>query len=336
MVRRATASIRHVTFALAFAGCAASSSDNASSQGSGVVGQAASGGSLQNGSFDNGTSPWVLNLNGGASASFTRDCSTSAVTLVDRWSYQVDVSALGTDGAWDVSLRQTGLSLGLGKTITVSFDAMSPTARTIEAGTQEMTSPWTWYSLKEFSAPGDSAWHTYRWQYTQPSTDWSAGLNIDLGQVTGSVRIDNVVVRANGGANLVRNGSFESGSAPWSFSHNGGASATGTLDCSTSSKGPTTGRWSGKISTANLGSDGAWDVQLRQSGLSLPAGSPVTVSFKAFSKTNRTIDVGLQDVTSAPWTWYTLQEFSLPGDGAWHAFSWTYTQVLRRERRLQL
>ena len=324
MLRRATAPIRRVTFALALVGCAASSTDRASSDDSPVV-SASSAGSIQNGSFDSGMSPWVLELNGGAAATFARDCSTSPATLADRWSYLIDVAALGADGAWDVTLRESGLSLLRGQTITVSFDAMSKVARTVEAGVQELTSPWTWYSLKEFSAPGDSAWHTYAWQYTQPSTNAGAGLHIDLGQVTGSVRIDNVVLRANGGANLLSNASFENGSAPWSLVLNGGASATVTRDCSTSSTGPTTGRWSGMIATTALGTDGAWDVQLRQSGLSLKAGSPVTVSFKALSKVSRTVQAGLQNLRS-PWNWYSLNSFSVPGDGAWHAFSWTYTQ----------
>ena len=37
------------------------------------------------------------------------------------------------------------------------------------------SSPWSWYSLKELSAPGDSAWHTYTWSYTQSSADSGAG-----------------------------------------------------------------------------------------------------------------------------------------------------------------
>lgn len=283
------------------------------------------GGLVANGSFESGTSPWVLNLSGGATGAFTRDCATSAEALSDRWSYRIDTTAVGADGAWDVTLRSSGLAFATGQTISISFDAMSPVARTIEAGTQQLTSPWTWYSLRELSAPGDSAWHHYAWSYTQSVADSAAGFNIDLGQVTGTVRIDNVVIQANGGANLAVNGSFETGAGAWSLLLNGGASATATLDCSTSSTAATSGRWSGKITTSRLGSDGAWDVQLRQAGLALSAGATVSVSFKALAKTARSVEAGLQGLAS-PYPWYSLRTFDVPGDGAWHSYDWTFTQ----------
>ncbi len=323
MTRVLPASILNLTLGVALAGCAMPEGlDDARS-----VAQAAQtgGGLLVNGSFESGTSPWVLSSAGGAAATFATDCSTSTSALADRWSYRISTKTLGTDGAWDVALRQAAIALGKGQSISVSFDAMSPVARTIEAGTQKLTSPWTWYSLQEFNAPGDSAWHTYSWTYTQSAADAGAALNIDLGQVAADLRIDNVVIRANGGANLALNGSFESGTASWALMTSGGASATGALDCSTSSTGPSDGRWSGKISTAKVGTDGAWDVQLRQSGISLSSGANVTVSFKALARTDRTIEAGVQGLSS-PWPWYTVRQFALPGDGAWHPYTWTYAQ----------
>jgi hypothetical protein len=325
MTRGLAAPIRHLIFGtlgVALVGCEISDDvEDARS----VTQAAESGGLLQNGSFESGTSPWLLNLAGGASATFATDCSTSASVLADRWSYRVGTKTLGGDGAWNVVLRQAAIALGKGQSITVSFDAMSPVARTIESGTQKLSSPWTWYSLKQFNAPGDSAWHTYSWTYTQSTADAGAGFNIDLGQVAADVRIDNVVIRANGGGNLVADGSFENGAASWSLLTSGGAFATGTRDCGTSSTGPSAGRWSGKVSTAKIGTDGAWDVQLRQSGLVLHAGATVTVSFKARARANRTIEAGVQGLSS-PWPWYTVRQFSLPGDGAWHPYTWSYTQ----------
>lgn len=278
---------------------------------------------LQNGSFENGTSPWTLGVQGGASATLARDCSSSANANSDRWSQKISVAQIGTSGAWNIQLRQSAIAVTAGQTVTVKFAAMAQTARTIEAGLQKSTSPWTWYSLQQFNAPGDSAWHVYTWAYQQGASDENALLNFDFGQSTAGVWIDNVVVTI-GGTNVVKNGSFEAAGTQWALVLNGGASATASLDCSTSGTA-STNRWSSTVHVGATGVDGAWDVQLRQSPLTLTAGNQVTVSFAAMSKTNRAIEAGVQQLVS-PWTWHSLQQFQLPGDGAWHTYTWTYTQ----------
>lgn len=287
------------------------------------VTSAATTNSLQNGSFETGTTPWALLAQGGASATLATDCSTSAGANSNRWSEKVAITQVGTSGIWDVQLRQGSLSLAAGQTITISFAAMTHTARTIEAGLQQAASPWAWYSLEQFGAPGDSAWHVYHWTFTQGASDGNVLLNFNLGQATGDVWIDDVVVTANG-TNVARNGSFEAGAASWALVLDGGAAATSALDCATS--GTPGARWSGRIHVAATGADGAWDVQLRQGNQPLASAANVTVSFAAMSKTSRTIEAGVQQLVS-PWAWYSLRQFQLPGDGAWHTYTWTYTQA---------
>lgn len=126
-------------------------------------------------------------------------------------------------------------------------------------------------------------------------------------------------ISAQASANLLVNGSFESGLSPWMFLVQNGAAASQTQDCTTA----TDGRCSEKINVATSTPNLLWSVQLRQGNIPLTAGRTMTVSFSAkASNTNNNIEVGIQQAQS-PWKWYCLHSFQLTSQWATYTFTIT-------------
>src|SRR6202000_1778862 len=107
-------------------------------------------------------------------------------------------------------------------------------------------------------------------------------------------------------ANLLTNGSFESGLAPWTFTLGSGVQGVQYQDGTTHDDG----NWSEAIQAWSPTSAVLWGARLSQGGISLSAGQLVTVSFAAMATTTRPLSAGIQQ-TSGTWSWYGLQAFSL-------------------------
>jgi beta-mannanase len=107
-------------------------------------------------------------------------------------------------------------------------------------------------------------------------------------------------------ANLLTNGSFESGLSPWTFSLGDGVQGIQYQDGGTH----TDGNWSEEIQAWSPASAVAWGARLSQGGISLAAGQVVTVTFAAMASTTGPLTAGIQQ-TSGAWSWYGLQSFSL-------------------------
>jgi Carbohydrate binding domain/Glycosyl hydrolase family 26 len=119
-------------------------------------------------------------------------------------------------------------------------------------------------------------------------------------------------------ANLLTNGSFESGLAPWTFTLGSGVQGTQYQDGTTHDDG----NWSEAIQAWSPISAAPWGARLGQSGISLSAGQVVTVSFAAIATTTRPLSTGIQQ-TSGAWTWYHFQAFSLTPYWTTYTFSFT-------------
>jgi beta-mannanase len=119
-------------------------------------------------------------------------------------------------------------------------------------------------------------------------------------------------------ANLLTNGSFESGLSPWTFTLGSGVQGTQYQDDGTH----TDGNWSEAIQAWSPAASAAWGIRLSQGGISLAAGQVVTISFAAMASTARPLSAGIQQ-TSGTWSWYGLKAFSLTPSWQICRFSFT-------------
>jgi beta-mannanase len=119
-------------------------------------------------------------------------------------------------------------------------------------------------------------------------------------------------------ANLLTNGSFESGLAPWTFTLSNGVQGIQYQDGSTHDDG----NWSEAIQAWSPASSVAWGARLSQGKLSLSAGQVVTVSFAAMASNTHPLTAGIQQ-TSGAWSWYDIQTFSLTPYWTNYTFSFT-------------
>ncbi|MBK7807565.1 MAG: carbohydrate binding domain-containing protein [Saprospiraceae bacterium] len=105
--------------------------------------------------------------------------------------------------------------------------------------------------------------------------------------------------------NLVTNNEFNSGSSPWNYYNNSGASGFFTLDNSSQLSGVNSGRINITNSTGNI-----WHLGMYQSNLSIQTGKLYEVSFMAKASYNKTIGVTFQDINNG-WSSFQYSEFGL-------------------------
>lgn len=114
-------------------------------------------------------------------------------------------------------------------------------------------------------------------------------------------------------SNLIANGSFEAGTAPWAFYTNGSGSFAND------SAGPASAH------AAHLGIMGAGDnVQLVQVNVTLDKDTAYTLLFKAYSSSGHKLDVFLHKNTS-PYTNYGLSQPAVDLSRTWTKFRFDFT-----------
>lgn len=139
---------------------------------------------LENGNFENGSTPWIVGVDDNAPAPIT--------TTNGNTHYSVNVSAAGN--AYDVNLSQK-VEITQGKTYFLSFDAWSDTNRTIVAGIGLSAAPWTNTGAPLEITPTRT---TFTYTYTDVSFGApDARVLFDLGAETGLVNIDDVTLSTN-------------------------------------------------------------------------------------------------------------------------------------------
>lgn len=138
-----------------------------------------------NGGFDSSAVAWELQLHGDAQA--TGDAKDGK--------YKLDISAIGTQN-YQVQLIQHDLRLVKDQWYEISFDASASAARTLEVNVEQHTDPWASY-LKEkqnFEIGTDVKNFKFNFQMTA-STDTNSRLSFNAGATTGSLTLDNVVLK---------------------------------------------------------------------------------------------------------------------------------------------
>jgi hypothetical protein len=232
-------------------------------------------GLLTNGDFEGGSAPWIVGVDDASPA--------PVVTVGDNTYYSVDVTAAGN--VYDVNVSQKVEIIG-GNTYTLTFDAWSNTNRSIDAGIGLSADPWsndketiqisptrTTFALT-LSASGFGA----------PN----ARVLFDIGGEIGLVNIDNVSLILGSG-NLLTNGNFEAGSAPWIVGVNDTEAAPVVTVADNT-------YYSRNVTAAG----NVYDVNVSQK-VEIIQGKTYFLTFVAWSDTNRSIDAGI-GLSADPWS----------------------------------
>ncbi|MDC1316282.1 carbohydrate binding domain-containing protein [bacterium] len=232
-------------------------------------------GLLTNGDFEGGSAPWIVGVDDASPA--------PVVTVGDNTYYSVDVTAAGN--VYDVNVSQKVEIIG-GNTYTLTFDAWSNTNRSIDAGIGLSADPWsndketiqisptrTTFTLT-LSASGFGA----------PN----ARVLFDIGGEIGLVNIDNVSL-VLGGGNLLTNGNFEGGSAPWIVGVNDAEAAPVVTIADNT-------YYSRNVTAAG----NVYDVNVSQK-VEIIQGKTYFLTFVAWSDTNRSIYAGI-GLSADPWS----------------------------------
>ena len=141
--------------------------------------------SIFNGGFDSSAVAWDLQLHGDA----------AATGEAKGGKYQLDISAVGTEN-YQVQLIQHDLHLEKDQWYQISFDASASASRTLEVNVEQHTDPWASY-LKEkqnFEIGTAAKTYTFNFQMTA-ATDTNSRLSFNAGAATGTLSLDNVVLR---------------------------------------------------------------------------------------------------------------------------------------------
>jgi len=232
-------------------------------------------GLLTNGDFENGSDSWIVGVDDSAPA--------TVVTTNGNTYYSVNVEAAGN--VYDVNVSQK-VALAEGSSYTLTFDAWSDTNRSIVAGIGLSGPPWT-----NTGAPLDITPTRTTFSFTYSSIGFGASdarVLFDIGGEVGLVNIDNVSLIVGSG-NLLSNGDFENGSDPW---------IVGVDD---STPAPVVTNNGNTYYSVNVEAAGnVYDVNMSQK-VELIEGNSYTLTFDAWSDTNRTIVAGI-GLSGPPWT----------------------------------
>ena len=232
-------------------------------------------GLLTNGDFENGSDSWIVGVND--------DAPAPVVTNGGNTYYSVNVESAGN--VYDVNVSQK-VEIIEGNTYTLTFDAWSDTNRSIVAGIGLSAAPWT-----NTGAPLDITPTRTTFTYTYSAVGFGAPdarVLFDIGGEVGLVNIDNVSLIVGSG-NLLVNGDFENGSDPWIVGVNDDAPAPVVT---------TDGNTYYSVNVESAGN--VYDVNMSQK-LEIIEGNTYTLTFDAWSDTNRSIVAGI-GLSAAPWT----------------------------------
>lgn len=154
-----------------------------------LLGQGAGANQIVNGSFEDGTSPWLFTVSndGVAAASFQIDGSTSHDGAA---SAHVEVTAADS-AVYGIMLEQDALSLSKGVEYTIGFWARSDVYFPVHLVMQGGKPQYANYGLSNTITVGPG-WHHYTVSFIASATAADARLEFQLGCFTGNVWLDSV------------------------------------------------------------------------------------------------------------------------------------------------
>jgi len=224
-------------------------------------------GLLSNGDFELGSDSWIIGVD---------DNNLAPVTVENgNTFYSVDVTSAGQSFSVNISQK---VEIIEGRTYTLTFDASSNVNRSIVAGIGLSGG-----DFSNNSIPVDITTTTETYSITLAATGFGAvdaRVLFDLGAEVGEVTIDNVSL-FEGNGNLLTNGDFQNGSAPWIVGVDDNSSAPVVTD------GDNTFY---SVDVTNAGQPFSVNVSQK---LEIVAGETYLLTFDAWSDVNRSIIAGI-------------------------------------------
>ena len=230
------------------------------------------------------------------------------------------------DADWHIQLKQTGVKLEKGQWYRLSLKMKSSIDRNVSYALQrdgsthknaDGTEDWTPYCQKTVALTSEYQTITKEFKMTE-DTDPDTIFNIAMGAVGGKqikkqhrICIDDIVLEKieepemkpeEAGKNLLKNGDFSNETANWNI---WGISAPGEATTNIANNAIV-------YHISNVGT-ADWNVQLKQSGLTLEKGCKYRVTFKATSTAARTIKLAIM-MSDDPYTWYDGADIQLPAN----------------------
>lgn len=263
---------------------------------------------IKNGSFNAGFAGYEFYADASASASYVVDSLTE--------DNAADFTIMNTgDAAWKIQLKQNNIELEQGQWYRLSLDAKSDIARKLMFAIQRDGSSddnWDPYSGEKIVELGEN-YQTYTIEFQmKKNTDLKSILSISMGAVGGEqitkkhrICIDNInlekieapeIPEQPTGENILKNSDFSNGEEGWEKA----VTSPGEAEVSFADGKAT-------YNITNVGTED-WNVQLKQSGITLEKGSKYKVTFKANAIEARTIKLAM---LSSAYDWYGGADISL-------------------------
>ena len=288
---------------------------------------------IKNGNFNAGFAGYEPYIDGSADAAYVVDSQK------EENAANFGITNTG-DADWKIQLKQNQVELENGQWYRLTLDVKSTINRkfmyAIQRDGSKHNDDWTPY-VQETVTISDS-WQTFssEFQMKEP-TDPESVLSLSMGAVGGiqitqrhDIYIDNIVLEKieapaieekPAGENLIKNAAFADGSIDgWTetianWEGGPGADAVRTINGNVI-----------QYAISNAGTED-WNIQLKQSGITLEAGAAYTVTFKVKSSAARTIKSG---VMSTSYDWYGGADIELAADTEQEVkFTFTMTEADR-------
>jgi hypothetical protein len=139
---------------------------------------------LQNGSFEQGSSPWRFQTDGYATFIVSSRAAESG-------SYGAQINLPHSDRCdCAVQLYQRSAALTAGHRYTLTFSAKASVVRSVRPAVSHAVSPWTNYLNQSVTL--STSWQQFTLTFTAPTSDSRAEVIFNLGNATGTVWIDNI------------------------------------------------------------------------------------------------------------------------------------------------
>ncbi|MBD5476657.1 MAG: family 16 glycosylhydrolase [Lachnospiraceae bacterium] len=255
---------------------------------------------IKNGDFANGKEDWTQSgpcEGGEAEFNVTDEKAVFDITNVGNETYSVQ-------------LKQSGLQLEQGASYKVKFKIQSDVARKVSYMLQEDES-WAVYDSDDLELTANTELPVERTIMVDKATSNKIMFVIAMGKIgdtpiseSHKIEIDEVSVVKDSdadekpeedpveiGTDLIKNGKFAGGQADWSdyFHEEDGTAGNATF---------TDGKARYEITNAGTAN---WNVQLKQTGLTMEKGASYKVNFKIASTIDRTVEFAFQDADDG---WY--------------------------------
>lgn len=259
---------------------------------------------IKNGNFTDGATDWISNAitaPGEATTDFSNGKAVYNITNVGN-------------ADWNVQLKQENLTLEQGATYTISFKIKSTAARTVKYAFLDPVNSYAWYGGEDIVLAAEEEKTVSTDMRVSNATSATIDFVISMGQIyeaDGVTPIDTPVstieisevslIKKSAGSgnpsdevtpantNLIQNGDFANGDTNWMNAVTAPGEATADFS-------------SGKAvyNITNVG-NADWNIQLKQSGLTLEQGAAYIVSFKIKSTEARTVRYAFLD---SVYSWY--------------------------------